>query len=80
MLILVIRGKSHLHSSFTKIQPHSEFLPREHVGVLRLVEGALQLVQLVRGERGAAAAHLLGQRAYRSMGAFIHKDRVNVRA
>lgn len=49
----------YLHSCFAEVEAQRELLAREHVGVLRLVEGALQLVQLVRREGGAAAAHLL---------------------
>lgn len=54
-------SESHLHPRLAEVEPHGELLAREHVGVLRLVEGALELVQLVRGEGGPAAAHLLVQ-------------------
>lgn len=49
----------YLHARLAELEPRRQLLAREHVGVLRGVEGALQLVQLVRREGRAAAAHLL---------------------
>lgn len=56
---MILLSCCYLHSGFAEVEAQREFLPREHVGVLRLVKGTLQLVQLVRRECSAAAAHLL---------------------
>lgn len=50
--------RSHLDSGLAEVQPHGEFFPREHVRILGLIEGSLQLVQLIRRERGPAAPDL----------------------
>lgn len=57
--MLVSSGGCYLNSRLAEVEAQRQLLPREHVGVLRLVERSLQLVQLVRREGSAAAAHLL---------------------
>ena len=47
-----------LDARLRQVEAHGELFAREHVRVLGLVEGALQLVQLVGGEGGARAAYL----------------------
>ena len=49
---------SHLHPRLSKVQPHGQLLPGEHVGVLGLLEGSLKLVQLEGGEGGARPTDL----------------------
>lgn len=51
--------RTHLDAHFRQIDLHGELLATVHVRVVALLEGALQLVQLVRGEGGAVAAVLL---------------------
>lgn len=51
-------GRMYLHPGLAEVEPHRELLPGEDVRVLRLLEGPLQLVQLVGGEGGPAPAHL----------------------
>ena len=41
----------HLNSDLWKVDLHGQLLPAVHVGVVALLEGPLQLVQLVRSER-----------------------------
>jgi hypothetical protein len=50
---------SYLYASLAEVETQSELLSGEHVGVLRLLEGAFELVQLVGGECGAAAARFV---------------------
>ena len=50
----------HLHPRLRELQLGRQLLPGEHVRVLRRLERALQLVQLQRRERRAAAADLAG--------------------
>ena len=50
----------YLNPGLRKLQPHGQLLPGEHVWVLRLLEGPLQLVQLEGGEGGPGAPDLPG--------------------
>lgn len=45
---------SHLYPVLGQLRLHGEHLARVHVGVVRLVEGLLQLLQLVRREHRPA--------------------------
>ena len=47
-----------LNAGLAEVEPHGQFLAREDVRILRLFEGAFQLMQLERREGGARAAHL----------------------
>jgi hypothetical protein len=40
----------HLNSDFRQVDLHGELFPAVDIGVVRLLEGALQLVQLIRRE------------------------------
>jgi hypothetical protein len=48
-----IKGVNHLYPRLTELRPLSQLLPRVDVRILRPLERLLQLVQLVRRERGA---------------------------
>lgn len=68
---------SHLDSNLWKVDLHGQLLPAVHVWIVGLLEGALQLVQLVGGEGGAVAAVLLLGRivfAGRRRLSFVHLD------
>lgn len=49
---------AHLDPGLGELGPLRELLPRVHVGVLRPLEGALELLQLLGGEGGPGAALL----------------------
>lgn len=51
--------RAHLHAHLRQVDLHGELLARVHVRVVALLEGALQLVQLVGGEGGAVPPVLL---------------------
>lgn len=53
------RFPTHLDPHFRKIDFHSELLPGVHVRIMRLLEGSLELVQLVGGEGRPVSAMLL---------------------
>ena len=50
---------AYLHPDLRQVDLHGQLLAAVHVRVVGLLEGALQLVQLVGGEGGAVAAVLL---------------------
>lgn len=50
---------THLHTHFRQIHLHGELLAGVDIGVVRLLEGTFQFMQLVRGEGGAIASVLL---------------------
>ena len=52
---------TYLHPGLAEFEPVGEILAGEHVGVLRLLEGPLQLVQLERGEGRSRATDLLAR-------------------
>ena len=45
----------HLHTGLGQVGAHGEALPHHHVGVVGLLEGLLQGLQLLGGERSATA-------------------------
>lgn len=51
-------NRTHLHPSLGQIQSHRELFPGEHVWILSVPERLLELVQLVRGERGTGSSNL----------------------
>lgn len=53
-------GDTYLNPGLGEVESHRQFLPGEYVRVLRLLEGPLQLVQLIGGEGGPAPADLPG--------------------
>lgn len=53
------RTSSYLNSDLWEVHLHGEFLTAVHVWVVGLLEGTLQLMQLVGGEGGAVASVLL---------------------
>lgn len=54
-------GSSYLNSDFREVHLHGQLLSTVHVWVVGLLEGTLQLMQLVGGESGAVApVFLLG--------------------
>lgn len=50
---------SYLNSDLWEVHLHGQLLSAVHVWVVGLLEGALQLVKLVRGEGGAVASVFL---------------------
>lgn len=54
---------TYLNPLLLEIDAQSQLLPEHDVGVVRLVEGALELLELLLGEDGAVAALALGRRA-----------------
>lgn len=46
-----------LHTRFAQVEPHRQFFARENIRILCFFERAFQLMQLVRGEGRATAAH-----------------------
>ena len=55
---LCIMEVSYLHSGLGEVDLHGDLLPCVDVGVVGLLEGALELLQLRRGEGGPDAALL----------------------
>ena len=55
--------RSYLDSDFWQVDFHGELLARVDVRVVRLLEGPLQLVQLVRREGGSVTPVLLARPA-----------------
>lgn len=49
---------TNLNASLRKVESHGQLFPGEHVWVLSLLKGPLQLVQLVGGEGGAGTTNL----------------------
>lgn len=49
-LLLLFFFFTHLHTCFGKWQPQSQSLPVDDVGILRLLEGPLEIVELLSGE------------------------------
>lgn len=50
---------AHLDSDFRQVNLHGQLFAAVHVRVVRLLERPLQLVQLIRGERGTVPPVLL---------------------
>lgn len=53
VVVGVVEGAPHLHPGLGQSQPLAQLFPHERVRVVRLVEEALQLVELLQGEVGA---------------------------
>lgn len=53
---------THLNSFLLEVDLESELFPEHDVGIVRLVERRLQLLQLFLGEDGAVSSFALGRR------------------
>jgi len=63
---------THLNSFFLEVNFESELLPEDDVGVVRLLKGGFQLLELLLGENRSVASFSLGR--WRAGGA-VHAPR-----
>ncbi len=52
-----VSSGTYLHASFTELEPKSKFFTSEHIGILGLLEGPFELVQLESRKSGPATPH-----------------------